>query len=431
MTADNETLRTAAERALIEQYEAAPTADAVKLLREKAIAGFRSRGLPNRRVEEWKYTDLRRGMSEALPIAEAPEAGEARAAVDAVAGFGDMAGARIVFVNGLYVPELSDIAGIEGLTITSLATALGEARPQGLGDLAGTVTDSALDLNTAFMRDGALIEVAAGATIDRPVEILHVATGEPAATYTRHVVHVGTGAKVRFNEVYSGKGRYQTNTAIEFSADKGADVSWIKLQNEGHQAQHLSTFVSALEAEVGFDHFVFNSGGHLARTQVFLRFNGENARAGLRGTMLITEDQHSDVTLVVDHAVPNCVSREFYKSAIDGKAKGVFQGRINVFQHAQKTDGQMMCQALLLSDEAEMAYKPELEIFADDVQCAHGATSGQIDAELMFYLQARGIPEAEAKTLLILAFLSQVIEEIGDEQAVEALEERTRTWLGY
>ena len=147
--------------------------------------------------------------------------------------------------------------------------------------------------------------------------------------------------------------------------------------------------------------------------------------------MLLAGDQHSDVTLVVDHAVPNCESREFYKCAIDGKAKGVFQGRINVFQHAQKTDGQMMSQSLLLSDEAEMAYKPELEIFADDVQCAHGATSGQIDEELLFYLRARGIPEADARTLLILAFLSEVIEEIGDGPVVEALEERTRTWLGY
>ncbi|WP_321337358.1 Fe-S cluster assembly protein SufD [Breoghania sp.] len=431
MTADKDALRTAAERALIEQYEAAKPGDAVAALREKAFAGFRERGLPHRRVEEWKYTDLRRGMSEALPIAEMPSADEAKAAVEAVAGFGDMAGTRIVFVNGLFAPELSELQAVEGLTITSLAAALAEGAPEGLGDLAASVTDTALDLNTAFMRDGALITVADGATIEKPVEIMHVAVGEPAATYTRHVVRVGAGASVRFTEVYSGKGAYQTNTAIEFSAADKAQVVWSKLQNEDHQAQHLSTFVSQLEAEVNFDHFVFNAGSHLARTQAFLRFNGEYSKAGLRGAMLIGEDQHSDVTLVVDHAVPNCESREYFKSAIDGKASGVFQGRINVFQHAQKTDGQMMCQALLLSDGAEMAYKPELEIFADDVQCAHGATSGQIDEDLLFYLRARGIPEAEARTLLILAFLSEVIEEIGDEAVVDVLEERTRTWLGY
>ncbi|MDJ0932900.1 Fe-S cluster assembly protein SufD [Breoghania sp.] len=431
MTADNTALSTAAERALIEQYEAASTGDAVKLMREKAIAGFRSRGLPNRRVEEWKYTDLRRGMNEALPIAEMPAAAEAKAAVDTVAGFGDMAGARIVFVNGLYAPELSEISGVEGLTIRSLAATLAKSRPQGLGELAASLTDSALDLNTAFMRDGALIDVAAGAEIEKPVEILHVAAGEPAATYTRHVVRVGEGAKVCFSEVYSGKGHYQTNTAIEFSAAKGAEVSWIKLQNESREAQHLSTLLSRLDGEVGFDHFIFNSGAHLSRTQTFLRFDGEGSRAELRSAMLITEEQHCDVTLVVDHAVPNCESREFCKSVIDGAAKGVFQGRINVFPHAQKTDGRMVSQALFLSESVEMAYKPELEIFADDVQCAHGATSGQIDEDLLFYLRARGIPEAEARTLLVLAFLSEVIEEIGDEQVVETLEERTRTWLGY
>lgn len=435
MTTGPEVLRTAAERGIIDQYAAAKAAlpgdGAVTAIREKAFAGFEAKGLPHRRVEEWKYTDLRREMREALPLAEAADAAAAEKALANVKDFGAAAGYRIVFVNGLYAAELSSVAGLDGVSVTSLGSALAQGRPDGLGELSADVSDAALGLNTAFMRDGAVIRVEDGVSVDKPIELLHIATGPAAATYVRHVVHVGKGAKVRFLDAYEGfeAGAYQTNVAVELYAADGADVGWVKLQEEAHEALHLGSFLARLGEKVELNHFTFTSGARVSRGQSFVTFAGEHSSAGLRGATLIGDDQHADITLVVDHAVPHCDSREFFKAAIDGKARGVFQGRINVHPHAQKTDGQMMTQSLLLSEDAEMAYKPELEIFADDVQCAHGATSGQIDEDLLFYLRARGIPEAEARTLLVLAFLAEAIEEIGEDDVVEALEERTRDWL--
>lgn len=435
MTTDPKVPRTAAELGIIDQYASAKSAlpgdAAVADIREKAFAGFQAKGLPHRRVEEWKYTDLRREMREALPLAEAAEAASAKQAVAAVNDFGAAVGYRIVFVNGLYAADLSDIDGLDGVAVASLNAELAKGRPEGLGELAVGVDDAALNLNTAFMRDGAVIRVADGAIVDKSIELLHIATGPAAATYLRHVVHVGAGAKVRFLDAYEGfqSSGYQTNVAVELYAADGADVGWVKLQEEAHDALHVGSFLTRLGEKVEFNHFTFTSGARVSRGQAFVTFAGEHSSAGLRGATLIAEDQHADITLVIDHAVPNCDSREYFKAAIDGRAKGVFQGRINVHPHAQKTDGQMMTQSLLLSDEAEMAYKPELEIFADDVQCAHGATSGQIDEDLLFYLRARGIPEAEARTLLVLAFLAEAIEEIGEEDVVASLEERTRAWL--
>lgn len=435
MTTGSEVLRTAAERGIIDQYAsekaALPGDAAVAAIREKAFAGFEAKGLPHRRVEEWKYTDLRREMREALPLAAAVDTASAKQAVAAVKDFGTAAGYRIVFVNGLYAPELSDIDGLKGVTISSLSAELAAGRPAGLGELAADVEDAALGLNTAFMRDGAVIRVADGVEVDKAIELLHVATGEAAATYMRHVVHVGAGSKVRFLDAYEGFecSGYQTNVAVELYAADGADVGWVKLQEEAHDALHVGSFLARLGEKVEFNHFTFTSGARVSRGQAFVTFAGEHSNAGLRGTTLIGDDQHADITLIIDHAVPHCDSREYFKAVINDRAKGVFQGRINVHRHAQKTDGQMMTQSLLLSEEAEMAYKPELEIFADDVQCAHGATSGQIDEDLLFYLRARGIPEDEARTLLVLAFLAEAIEEIGDDDVVESLEARTRAWL--
>ncbi len=435
MTSNAQTLRTAAERGLIDQYASAkgalPGGDAVAGIRAEAFKGFEARGLPNRRVEEWRYTDLRREIREALPLAEAADPQQARRALASVKDFGEAAGYRVVFVNGLFCADLSELDGLEGVTIASLGAALAEGRPDGLGDLAAKVADPAIGLNTAFMRDGALIRVADGATVDKAIELLHIATGPAAASYMRHVVHVGEGARVRFLDAYEGyeSNGYQTNVAVELYAADGADIGWVKLQEEAHDALHISSFLTQLGEKVTFNQFTFTSGARMSRGQAFVTCAGENSTVGLRGTTLINGDQHADITLVVDHAVPNCDSREYFKAVIDDRAKGVFQGRINVHPHAQKTDGQMMTQSLLLSDEAEMAYKPELEIFADDVQCAHGATSGQIDEDLLFYLRARGIPEAEARTMLVLAFLAEAIEEIGEDDVVANLEERARAWL--
>ena len=170
-------------------------------------------------------------------------------------------------------------------------------------------------------------------------------------------------------------------------------------------------------------------GASISRSQTFVTYSGENARAGLFGATMVRGKQHADIALSVDHAVPNGASRELFKAVMDGRSEGVFQGRIIVRPDAQKTDGRMMTQGLLLSEDASFFVKPELEIFADDVQCAHGATSGEIDEDILFYLLSRGIPRAEAETLLVTAFLAEAIEGLGDEAIGDAFEEISRNWL--
>jgi len=208
-----------------------------------------------------------------------------------------------------------------------------------------------------------------------------------------------------------------------------AHVDHVKVIGEGADALHVSTLAAAIGAHARFNAFTFTIGGAVVRNQIFLNFDGEETVAGVRGATLIREHQHADTTLVANHIARGCQSREVFKTVLDGEAHGVFQGRIVVRHGAQKTDAKMMTQALLLSERAEADNKPELEIFADDVQCGHGATAGALDEELKFYLMARGIPAAEAESLLIQAFLGEAIEGIEHAGLREALMESVAAWL--
>jgi Fe-S cluster assembly protein SufD len=210
-----------------------------------------------------------------------------------------------------------------------------------------------------------------------------------------------------------------------------AHVDHVKILAEGADALHVSTLAAAIGAHARFNSFTFTAGGAVVRKQLFLNFDGEGTVAGVRGATLLNGRQHADTTLVATHAARDCQSREVFKTVLDDEAHGVFQGRIIVRQRAQKTDAKMMTQALLLSDRAEADNKPELEIFADDVQCGHGATAGALDDELKFYLMARGIPSAEAESLLIQAFLGEAVEGIEHAGLREALMESVAAWLKH
>ena len=211
--------------------------------------------------------------------------------------------------------------------------------------------------------------------------------------------------------------------------DKAA-LKHVKLQRDGDDALHLSTWLVELGADARYDAFQFSTGAALARNQVYLRFAGEGAAADMSGAFLLRGQQHCDTTLLVEHRVPHCASRELFKGVLDDEARGVFQGKIIVSPGAQKTDGKQMSGALLLSERAEFDSKPELEIFADDVVCGHGSTSGQIDEDLLFYLEARGIPEAQARALLIQAFVGEALEKVEDEALRERSGAASAEWLG-
>jgi Fe-S cluster assembly protein SufD len=432
------TIKTAAETELAQVFAQArkslPGDDAVAAQRAAAFDVFAKEGLPHRRVEEWKYTDLRALMREAKPLACPPDAAAKARAKSAGALLGDVETRRLVFIDGAFVAELSDLASLEnGVTIGSLADALSDNDPiltQHLGKLA-PAGDVAVALNTALMGDGAVIRIAGGATIERPLHLLFVASGKPAASFVRSLVVVERGARAMVIESHEGPAGsdYQVNTALELFVGDDAHVDHVKIIGEGADALHVSTLAAAIGAHARFNAFSFTMGGAVVRNQLFLKFDGEGIVAGIRGATLIKGRQHADTTLVVNHVAPDCQSREVFKTVLDDEAHGVFQGRIIVRRHAQRTDAKMMTRALLLSERAEADNKPELEIFADDVQCGHGATAGAIDDELKFYLLARGIPEAEAEALLIQAFLGEAIEGIEHAGLREALLESVAAWL--
>jgi Fe-S cluster assembly protein SufD len=305
----------------------------------------------------------------------------------------------------------------------ALATHLGKLAPG---------SDVAVALNTALMGDGAVISIAAGSTIKRPLHLLFVASAKPSATFVRSLVVVEEGARAMLIESHEGPAGcdYQVNAALELFVGDRAHIDHVKIIAEGADALHVSTLAAAIGAKARFNSFTFTSGGAVVRNQLFLKFDGAGTVAAIRGATLLKGRQHADTTLVANHAARDCQSREVFKTVLDDEAHGVFQGRIIVRPHAQKTDAKMMTRALLLSERAEADSKPELEIFADDVQCGHGATAGALDDELKFYLMARGIPAAEAEALLIQAFIGEAIEGIEHAGLREALMDSVVAWLG-
>ena len=439
MNAEVTVIKTAAETTLAQTFAQArdrlPGDDVIAARRNAAFDVFAKQGLPHRRIEEWKYTDLRALMRDAKPLASPPDASAKASAKDAGRVLGDLDARRLVFVDGVFVPDLSDLRELEaGLVVSSLAQALTEGDPvvaARLGKLA-PANDAAVALNTALMGDGAVVRVASGATIERPLHLLFVASERPAAMFTRSLVTIDQGARVMLIESHEGPAAsdYQVNAALELFAGDGAHVDHVKVIGEGAEALHVSTLAAAIGAHARFNTFSFISGGAVVRNQLFLRLDGEGTVAGVRGASLLMDRQHADTTLFADHIARDCQSREMFKSVLDNEAHGVFQGRIIVRRHAQKTDAKMMTQALLLSERAEADNKPELEIFADDVQCGHGATAGALDEQLKFYLMARGIPPAQAEAMLIQAFLGEAIEGIEHAGLREALIESVAAWLG-
>jgi Fe-S cluster assembly protein SufD len=409
-------------------------------LRAKAIDAYGTLGLPHRRIEAWKYTDLRSKLTEPHPLVRATgmalsEADIAQAVGDAVAA---LPAYRLVVVEGELRADLSDLAALKaaGVEVLSLTEALAKP-PRWLKETLGKVNpqerDSIVALNLALMSGGAALRIGKGATFGKPVHLINLGGGaEPASVTTRNVVLVEAGASLDLIESYAGLGgrELQRNTVTEISVGTKASVNHIKLQREDAETFHLVTWLVELGQDARYQAFQFSTGASLSRSQIYAAFAGEGSSLDISGALLIRGHQHCDTTLLVEHRVPRGTSRELFKAVLDNEARGVFQGKIIVSPGAQKTDGKQMAQALLLSETAEFDSKPELEIFADDVVCGHGSTSGQIDEDLLFYLESRGIPEAKARALLIQAFVGEAIERIDNEPLRDALNRATADWLG-
>jgi Fe-S cluster assembly protein SufD len=432
--------RTKAEQAYTELFEAGaaklPGTRAIAEARKAAIGAFAGLGLPHRRIEEWKYTDLRSMLKEAYAPAPRRAADLDPRALDAALGpLAALDTVRLVFVDGAHAPSLCRLDDKHGKTyhFDPLAKGLSEG-VDWLTELIGGSDEpkgsAVVALNTAFMTDGALLRIVQGARPSRPIHLVFAVSGTAKqAVTTRNLIEVGEGAEAVILESYVALGRAprQVNAVTEIAVRERARVQHMKLTagaadtSQPAVSAHIATWMARLGADSVYRAFQLTAGEPLVRNQLFATFAGEGARLDISGAFLAREAEHVDTTLVVDHAVPGCESRELFKGVLAGRSRGVFQGKVIVRPDAQKTDGKQMAQVLMLSEDAEFDSKPELEIHADDVVCGHGSTSAEIDPDILFYLRSRGIPSDEARAMLIESFVGEALDKIEDEAVREAL----------
>jgi Fe-S cluster assembly protein SufD len=359
--------------------------------------------LPTRKLEAWRYTDLK-------SLASISFADSAPAAVPE--NLPDLGIPRLVFLNGAYKAALS-------------------TPPAYLADFAEVAEASTMPLaqiNAAHARDGITVKIPEHTDAGALLLISHASATAPLAFHPRHRITLTAGAKLTLIEVSTGTGIYWHNQVTDIALHEHATLSHYRLQDEGPDAFHLATIRARIAAHAAYEAFTATIGAKLSRAEFHATLMGPHAHTHLNAAQLLRHQQHADFTTVVAHDAENCASRQTVKSVLSGHARGVFQGRIEVARAAQKTDGYQMTQALLLSDTAEMDIKPELEIFADDVKCSHGATIGALDPEQLFYLRSRGIPEPESRAMLIRAFLEEAFEPVTHEAAKTLFDRAIETW---
>ena len=410
MSAVLKTSRTPAETALIERAEGSgAVADSN---RQAALEALRTEGLPSRRVEAWHYTDLRALLGR-RPI----ETG-----VPSDADF------LAPLLPNSVVIELGAEAGsndpLPGVHVERSAQMLGWAESVNHLDRS---FDTVRLLNTVLGATGSLVSISDGAQVERAIELRAAPRGEGSHGFS--TVSLGKGSKAVVVERLSPGPENGLSTAVNaLTLGDDSQVLWIVDQEKGEGESHLGQLNVTLGANSILKVFVLNAGGAVVRQEVHAKTVGEGAHIMIRGVNLLRAGQHVDVTTSLNHMVPHTTASEVFRNVVTG-GHGVFQGMIRVAKGAQKTDAKLACNSLLLSDDGDFSAKPELEIFADDVICGHGATAGEINAEHLFYLMSRGIPEHEARALLVKAFVDEVVEELEHEDAVEALEARIDAWL--
>ncbi|MFN3745489.1 MAG: Fe-S cluster assembly protein SufD [Hyphomicrobiaceae bacterium] len=432
-------LRTKAESQLREQFDATvarlPGTGWVHALRASAMEAFAAEGLPHRRIEEWKYTDLRERLRDVpAPGATVSPVGAAADIDRALGPLAAVGAERLVLVDGVYRADLSKIAaGNAVIELMSLAEMLKKA-PSWLAGKFAARGGPVVALNTAFMSDGVLLKVRKDQDPGKPVLLVHARTAaEPSAVAVRNVISVETGARLTLIEAHvtlDGAARGALSNAVtDVTLADGATCDHIKSLVDRTGSTHLATWTTTLGKDATYRGFQLTASPALARNDINVTFSGEGGKLDLSGAFLGRGSDHIDTTLVVDHAVPACESRELFKGVLAGRAHGIFQGKIIVRPDAQKTDGKQMSQALMLSPDAQFSSKPELEIYADDVVCGHGATCTEIEPDLLFYCRSRGIPADEARAMLTESFIGEAIEKIGDESVRQAIAALAIGWL--
>jgi Fe-S cluster assembly protein SufD len=418
-------------------------------IRRAAMAGFAEKGFPTTRQEEWRNTNV--APIAAVPFQPASElhAGSAASLAERIGQLplADLECPRLVFVNGRFSKQLSTLEALPGgVKAGSLAEGLASDGKTLERHLTGYATDyrehALVALNTAFIEDGAFLEIPKGMVLEKPIYLLYVsdASGLPTVSHPRNLIIAGRDSQATIVEGYVGpeaaplfgsagptslapEGVYFTNAVSEIAVGEGAVLAYHRIQQESERAFHFGRLQFHQERSSSLATHSIALGGALVREEVKAVLDGEGAEATLAGLYLVTGRQHIDNQTTLDHAQPHCSSREVYKGILDGESSAVFNGKIIVRKDAQKTDSKQSNKNLLLSEKAIIDTKPALEIYADDVKCTHGATIGQIDAEAVFYLRSRGIGRQEARDLLTYAFANDLLERIKYEPLRERLRE--------
>jgi Fe-S cluster assembly protein SufD len=392
----------------------------------EARARLAAMGLPQRRDEYWRYTDPASLNAPDAPSAARFEAGDEAPAFDGIDRL------KIVFVDGVFDPAASDDLALSGVEIERLALA-GQADIHWAQGIYGVleargqtpVARSFAALGSAQATDGVLIRVTGQAA--RPVALIYHHMSDSSDAILHHCVKLDAGASLTLLE--SGPGAARLTKVLEVDVGEGAAFHHIRVQGRDHQRRAATHVFAQVQAGALFKSFTLTANGRLTRNEAVIDLVGPNASAHLAGAAVGDGDFHHDDTVFVTHAAPDCESRQVFKKVLMNGATGVFQGKILVKPGAQKTDGYQISQSLLLDEDSQFLAKPELEIYADDVKCSHGSTSGAIDETALFYLQSRGVPRAAAQGLLVLAFLAETIQEIADEAIAEDIRSRLEGWL--
>ena len=404
----------------------------VRSMQQAAIERFRQLGFPTMKNEDWHFTSVAPILEHDYLLVPTPTGDVQREDIAPfLFGEGD-AWHTAVFVNGRFAPQLSSLDELpDEVQVVELARAWHEAPElvEQLGKITSYDERTFTALNTAFMYDGAVVHIGRDADVAQPIHIVYVVDANAAKTmlHPRSLIVLGRNARATVLESFVSltDGTYFTNAVTEVALSDGATLAHIRIQREGMRAYHVGTVEAHQSRDSHFVSFSFATGAALSRTNIYTSLDGEGAGSTLNGLYMLNGEQHCDHQTMIEHAQPNCFSRELYKGILDDRSHGVFNGKVYVHPIAQKTDGKQTNNTLLLSDTAHVDTKPQLEIFADDVKCTHGATVGRLDEAALFYLKSRGINRRTARELLTYAFAADVLETIELDAVKQELEAMT------
>jgi Fe-S cluster assembly protein SufD len=405
--------------------------------RERAMARFMEAGFPSGRQEEWRFTDVKPIAQQPFTLAPATETHGVTLEVLRRFLLGGEDRQAAVFVNGHYVPALSTADLPDGVTLGSLRSALQrdpDLLDRHLARYAADERNPFTALSTAFTYDGAFVHVPRNVTLEKPLQVVFVAVPDEGKQYLwhpRNLVIVDDGARAAVVESYVGLGdtTYWTNAVTEVVVGSNAKVDTYRVQREGLGAYHTATTHSHQGRDSSYSLVTFTFGGRLSRHDIYAVLDGEGADCTLDGLSMLSDRQHTDHHTILEHVKPNCTSWEYFNGAFDDQSRGVFNGRIIVRQGAQKTDSKQTNNNLLLSERARADSQPQLEIYADDVRCTHGATLGPIDEDHLYYIQSRGLTREEARGLLTYGFASEILSAVSVEELKGEMERIVRDWL--